>query len=186
MKRNLLLVVLFISLFITGCGISKKEEDTFQHYDLKGKDINMYVYHSDERGEEIYVLADDTTGDMTITTGVYYKIEDDDYILLEKLESSKANAYRSRSTYQFYDNKLYGVGNGDTPMYFEIELNGKESRIEEKRFDYNGKLVGPTDIKKIENGYITFYGYTSLENEAMVGRDFKCSLNNYICEIIEN
>lgn len=186
MKSNLLLVTLFVCLFITGCSVSKKEEDTFQHYDLKGKDINMYVYHSDERGKEIYALVDDTTGSMTITTGLYYKIDDDDYILLEKFESSKANAYRRESTYQFYDNKLYGVGNGDTPMYFEIVLNGKESHIEEKRFDYNGKLVGTAEIRKIENGYITFYGYTSLENEAMAGRNFKCSLENYQCEIIES
>lgn len=186
MKRDLLLITLFICLFITGCGVSKTEQDTFQHYNLKGKDVNRYVYHSDERGKEIYALADDTIGSMTITTGFYYKIDDDDYILLEKFESSKANAYKSQSAYRFYNNKLYGVGNGDTPMYFEIELKGKESHIEEKRFDYNGKLVGPADIKEIENGYITFYGYTSLENEAMAGRNFKCSLENYKCEIMES
>lgn len=35
-------------------------------------------------------------------------------------------------------------------------------------------------------GGITFYGYTILENEAMAGKKFKCSLENYKCEIIES
>lgn len=178
MKKTLILLMMLIS--ITGCA---KEQDNFEHYDLKDKDKNTYVYYSDDRGREEYVLADMTTGDMTITTGFYYKVDEDDYILLETFESSDLNAFKNKSAYQFYDNKLYGVGNGNTPMYFEIELNGKNSHIEEKKFEWNDKVIGPADIKTIENNYITFYGYTSLENEAMAGRYFKCSLKDYKCEI---
>lgn len=182
-KKILILCLLIACIGLTGC---KKEKGEYEHYDLKEKDINSYVYHSDERGMEEYVLADLTTGDMTITTGFYYKVKENDYILLETLESSDINAYKNKSTYQFYNNKLYGVGNGSTPMYFEIELNGKNSHIEEKTFTWNEKSVGPVDIKNIENNYITFYGYTSFENEAMVGRYFKCSLKDYKCEMQED
>lgn len=182
-KKILILCLLITCIGLTGC---KKEKDEYEYYDLKEKDINSYVYHSDERGMEEYVLADLTTGDMTITTGFYYEVKENDYILLETLESSDINAYKNKSTYQFYNNKLYGVGNGSTPMYFEIELNGKNSHIEEKTFIWNEKSVGPVDIKNIENNYITFYGYTSFENEAMVGRYFKCSLKDYKCEMQED
>lgn len=183
MKKILILSLLIACVSLTGC---EKEKDTFKHYDLKNKDKNSYIYHSDERGREEYALADMTTGDMTITTGFYYKVAENDYILLETLESSVTNAYMNESTYQFYNNKLYGVGNGNTPMYFEIELNGKGSHIEEKKFKWNDKDIGPTSIKNIENNYITVYAYTSLENEAMAGRYFKCSLKDYKCEMQED
>ena len=182
MRKKMILVILTICVVLTGCG---KVEDNFEHHDLKDKELNSYVYYSDERGREEYALADLTTGDMTITTGFYYKVDENDYILLETFESSDLNAFKNKSAYQFYDNKLYGVGNGNTPMYFEIELNGKNSHIEEKKFEWNGKEIGPADIKTIENNYITFYGYTSLENEAMAGRYFKCSLKDYKCEMQE-
>lgn len=180
MKEKIVFVILTICVVLTGCG---KIEDNFEHHNLKDKELNSYVYYSDNRGREEYALADLTTGDMTITTGFYYKVDENDYILLETFESSDLNAFKNKSTYQFYDNKLYGVGNGNTPMYFEIELNGKNSHIEEKKFEWNGKEIGPADIKDIANNYITFYGYTSLENEAMAGRYFKCSLKDYKCEM---
>ena len=134
MKKFFSLVMLLICLIATGC---QKEDDAYKHYDLKDKDIETYVYYSDKRGKETYALSDLTTGDMTITTGFFYKVADDDFILLETLESSHNDAYKNKSTYQFYDNKLYGVGNGNTPMIFEIELKGKESKI----YRWNLKLM---------------------------------------------
>lgn len=107
-EKILILCLLIACIGLTGC---KKEKDEYEHYDLKKKDINSYAYYSDEQGMEEYVLADLTTGDMTITTGFYYKVKENDYILLETLESSDINAYKNKSTYQFYKNKLYGVGN---------------------------------------------------------------------------
>ena len=52
--------------------------------------------------------------------------------------------------------------------------------------DGNCNLPNYWDIKNIENNYIIFYGYTSFENEVMVGRYFKCSLKNYKCEMQED
>lgn len=181
--RRILYFLCIVILLLTGC---TKEKDNFKHYNLNDEDINTYIYHSDVRGKEEYALSDLTTEDMTITTGFFYKITDNDYILLNTLESSKKDAYSNKEAYQFYDNKLYGVGNGDTPMYFEIELNGKDSYLEEKKFTYNEKNVGPVSIKKIENNYIIFYGYTSTKDEAILRKYFKCSLNDYKCQIQEN
>ena len=181
MKKFFSLVMLLICLVITGC---QKEDDTFKHYDLKDKDIETYVYYSDKRGKETYALSDLTTGDMTITTGFFYKVADDDFILLETLESSHNDAYKNKSIYQFYDNKLYGVGNGNTPMIFEIELKGKESKIKPLEFKIDGKvnpfLTG--SIKNIENNSITLSGDIFI-GEHSEYRYFECSLENYKCSI---
>lgn len=183
MKKVFILCLIVLCISITGCG---KEKDTFEHYDLKDKKLNTYIYYDDNRGREEYVLADMTTGDMITTTGFFYKIADNDYILIEKLHSLHLDAYDSKSTYQFYDNKLYGVGTVGTPMYFEIELKGKNSKIEEKNFVWEQQEIGPTTIENIDSNYITLYAYVGLENEAVAGRIFRCSLKDYKCEMQDN
>ena len=182
MKKLLVLLVIIISM--VGCG---KKQDEFTHYDLKGKDKSVYIYYSDNRGREEYVLADLTPASHeACLTGLFYKVDEDDYILLERLEFDKKESYKNETVYKFYDNKLYGVGNGESPMYFEIELNAKESKIEEKNFMWNSQKIAPTSIKFIKDNKITVWAYAAINEQATTGTYFECSLKNYECEIVED
>ncbi len=183
MKKILSLILISIMLLLsTGC--SNNELDNFEHYNLTHKKVTVYKYTNDNKKTETYVLSDITTGDMLITTGLFYKLKDNDYILLAKLESQHQNAYKNKSIYQFYNNKLYGVGDGDTPMIFEIELKGTESKINELKL----KLADKTNpflissIESIDNETISLTGEIFVEEYAPF-QNLNCSLKNYECQV---
>lgn len=191
MKKALFLCVLGVwILLLCGCNNGNNEDnDSFEHYDLKDKKLNVYTYYNDDEEKlETYALADITPGSYeSVLTGFFYKIGNDDYILLETLEYSQQEAYKKKHVYQFYGNKLYGVGNGDSPMIFEIELKGKESKIKELKFKINDK-INPfltSTIKNIDKNLITFYGNIFI-GEHSENKYFECSLENYECSIKDN
>lgn len=133
--------LLFIGMILLLCGCSD-EFSGFEHYDLSGKDLNVYNYYDDVRGKEVYVLADMTPENYeSCLTGLYYKISDNDYILLERLESSTFDAYKKDFIYQFYDGKLYGIGptsienieNNTMKVYGYIKLD--DEPVASRHFD---------------------------------------------------
>ena len=80
------------------------------------------------------------------------------------MEYSRKDAYKNKTIYHFYENKLYGVGNGESPMIFEIELNGKQSKMNELKFKINSK-TNPfliTSIEDIKDNKILYYGYVKI------------------------
>ena len=182
MKKIFILSLLIICFLLTGC---KEDESKFEHYDLKGKDLNTYIYYSDERGKEVYVLADITpSGRESCLTGLFYKVAENDYILLETLEYNQMESYNKDYVYQFYENKLYGVGNGDSPMVFEIELKGLESKMKKIEYKVDDK-INPfliTMIKHIDNKEILYYGHATIDginSSALIN----CSTSKYECTI---
>lgn len=180
MKKILTIIMILLCFVITGCN----KKDNFEHYDLKDKDLNTYVYHGDEK-DELYALADIIPeGYESFITGLFYKVSENDYILLEKLEYSRKDAYKNKTIYHFYENKLYGVGNGDSPMIFEIELNGKQSKMNELKFKINNK-TNPfliTSIEDIKDNKILYYGYVTTDS-GNNSSNIKCSLKTYECTI---
>ena len=183
MMKKILILSLFIFCYIvTGC---TKEDRQFQHYDLKDKALNTYIYYSDERGKEVYALADITPSNYeSCLTGLFYKVAENDYILLETLEFNQKDAYKKDNVYQFYENKLYGIGNGNSPMVFEIELSGEESKMQEINYQIDGK-INPflvTSIKEINHDEISYYGYATVEGNNNFS-SIKCSTSTYECVI---
>jgi len=173
--KKLFLVILM--LFIVGCN-----KDESIHYSLKGKDVINYF----ENGKKYSITRIDDEIIETNYTGLFYKVGDDDYILLEKLENSNNDAYKNIGYYRFYDNKLFGVGNGKTPMIFVVNLDGKDSSLEELHFKYKDK-TNPFfvfSIQDIHDETIVYSGYYS-ENEHSIDATFSCSLTDYTCEINE-
>lgn len=189
MKKKFIIIFSIICLIIIICFVMikfsshKNKYDNFEHYDLEGKDTNSYTLVKGLE-KETYVLADITPDNYElILTGFFYKVADNDYILLETLESSKTEAYKKDFVYQFYGDKLYGIGN---PMIFEIELNKENSQIKELEFTLNGK-TNPFFINRMEgiqNNIITFSGSIYLNDHSEL-RNFNCSLKNYECSIDE-
>lgn len=180
MKKILTIIMILLCFVITGCN----KKDNFDHYDLKDKDLNTYVHHGDEK-DELYALADITPeGYESFITGLFYKVSENDYILLEKLEYSRKDAYKNKTIYHFYENKLYGVGNGESPMIFEIELNRKQSKMNELKFKINNK-TNPfliTSIEDIKDNKILYYGYVTTDS-GNNSSNINCSLKTYECTI---
>ena len=177
-----MLSLLIICVIVTGC---TKEEDTFEHYDLKDKDLNTYIYHSDERGKEIYVLADLTPSTYeSCLTGLFYKVAENDYILLETLEFNQRESYKKNNVYQFYNDKLYGVGNGISPMVFEIKLNGKKSKIKmpissiEHIINFIEDLRNSNLLYDNKNIQIDFNGGETLLNKQFIFSFIKLTQNH--------
>ena len=182
MKKSFILSLLIICFLVTGCN---EDDGKFEHYDLKNKDLRTYVYYSDKRGKEIYALADITPSNYeACLTGLFYKVAENDYILLETLEFNQRESYKKDFVYQFYENKLYGIGNGDSPMVFEIELKGTESKIEEVEYKVDNK-INPfliTQIRHIDNNEILYYGHATIDgnNSSTL---INCSTSKYECTI---
>ncbi len=182
MKKTLGIFLIGICILSSGCA---KEEDNFEHYDLKDKDLNIYTYHNDSNEKEVYALAT-LSSSMSTLTGFFYKIDENEYILLETLESSTSDAYKKNYMYQFYDNKLYGVGNGNTPTVFEIELNGTKSKLKELEFEVNGitNAFINASIRNIDNDQIILSGDIGIDGHIEY-KYFDCSLKDYKCSITE-
>lgn len=181
MKKILLIVLILVCMFNTGC----TKQDDFKHYNLIDKDLNTYIYNNNGY-DEVYALADLTPQDSEETqTGLFYKVANNDYILLNTLTSNKIDAYKMKSVYQFYGDKLYGVGTGEeSPMVFEINLDGRNSKIIELKYNVEGKinpfLIG--NIQKISNDEILYYGNATIDGKnsrALIN----CSISAYECTI---
>ena len=146
-------------------------------YDLKDKDLNPYSYIYEDGSSDLYVLADMTGKDsLAVMTGLFYKVGEDDYILLDTFESSQTEAYVKNSIYSFVFDKLYGIGNGDTPSSFIYELDRENSKMIDVDFKYKDKKIIPSSIKDVDGNKIVFSVYND-DNK------YVCNLSNYKCEI---
>ena len=182
--KKILLLLICVSTLLCGCN-SKKETDDFEHYDLIGKDLNQYFY-TDSNGKIYeYVLADVTKyPSESAITGLFYKVGPDDYILLNTFESAGTFVYKSTARYQFYKNKLYGVGKGHGP--FEVELNGRDSKFKEITYILDNHSIFPESIiSKIDDDFIYLSGLM-FDGEHDIRTSFKCSLINYQCQIVQS
>lgn len=171
MKR--VIIVLVILLLITGCGKKSEEE----HYDLKGKDLNSYSYINSNGSADVYALCDMTIDEaLSIITGLFYKVGEDDYVLLDTFEFNQKDAYNSSNVYVFSSNKLYGIGNGGTPNSFVYNLEGRNSRMSKIIFSFDNEEVIPSGIKKVTDKEIEISTYSD-DNR------YVCDLKNYKCEV---
>ncbi|MBE6161580.1 MAG: hypothetical protein E7158_05140 [Firmicutes bacterium] len=172
--KKVFLVLLMFAMVTTGC--AKKEKDSVT-YNLDKKEMITYNYNKVD-----YVLADITEEDSEIlTTGLFYK-EGKKFVLIKKLESIIKVDNKGNSAYKFYDGKLYGVGTGDLPLIYEIELNKGKSKLNELKFDVDGKknpfltlIIDEIDGEKIILGGNIFIG------EHSEYKVFECSLKSKKC-----
>lgn len=181
MKKLIICVVIILTL----CGCENKKSDKYEHYQLSDSYYNKYVYVNNKNKEEIYALKDMTEEEyQSVITGLFYKVGNDDYILLDKLESLITDASNQKSVYQFYEDKLYGLGSGNTPITFEYQLNGTKSKLKELNFKVEDTSIYPTALIEIKNNSIILKGY--IKSQEQETRTLICSLDNYNCTITDN
>ena len=178
-----------IMLLLTGCS----EEDLYadyEHYDLKGKEVQYYECLDNEHIKRTYAVADITPEEYeSHLRGLFYQVGENDYSLLDKIDLYYYDEGNSRTYNTMYDNKLYVLGepesediDGDVIVY---TLNREEFTIKEIDFQYptlpEGKDLAFLRFKNIDYNFIYLYNY-SMGDDAYI----KCSLEDYTCVYVED
>ena len=162
---------------LTGCSDNNYED--YEHYDLKDKDITTYIIHYDD-GAAQYAVADISdivnSPEMQIY-GLFYKISDDDYTLIDEFSPRSTIAY---SVVQ-YNEELIVLTKGDDAGDYIYKLN--REKITKETIDF-GNVV-PSSISQIKDGKIYLYGTTS-NGKNNISANFVCSLDTYECEQVDD
>lgn len=188
--KKIIFLILFGCIFLTACGNKYKN---FEHYDLRKLNINDYTFHYDNR-DDTYAVADITNikNDMGGIVGLFYKISDDDYILLDEIEScgnTDSDYILSNVANYFYQRK----GNNQAKLYtsrclganllYEYTLEKEKISKKQLEFDYSDITKGTDTINSsrilnVDDDYI--YLDVSL-NSARTQVNIKCDFNSMKC-----
>lgn len=188
--KKIIFLILFGCIFLTACGNKYKN---FEHYDLRKLNINDYTFHYDNR-DDTYAVADITNikNDMGGIVGLFYKISDDDYILLDEIEScgnTDSDYILSNVANYFYqrkDNnqaKLYTSRCLGANLLYEYTLEKEKISKKQLEFDYSDITKGTDTINSsrilnVDDDYI--YLDVSL-NSARTQVNIKCDFNSMKC-----
>ena len=175
MKRKIFLLA---ALILCVCGCSNKENnDDYQHYSLSDKDTlsTFYSYTNDNNQTETYIVTDVTpTESEEIRNALFYKVDDDDYIMLDEFSScSNPNDYKNKSKNYFSLNKLY-ITRCSGGIVYEYTLNGTDTI---KKDLSNIVNLQNANVKEVKDGYVFFEGIDSSKDTKIV----KCSQETYDC-----
>lgn len=187
--KKILFLILFCCIFFTGC---RNEYKNFEHYDLKNKNITTYTFHYDNR-DDIYAIADitDIKNDMGGIVGLFYKTNDDDYILLDEIEScgnTDSDYILSEAVNYFYqrkDNqhaKLYTSRCVGANLLYEYTLEKENISKKQLKFDYSDitndvDTINSSRILNVDDNYIYFD--VSLNSARQI--NIKCDFNSMKC-----
>lgn len=163
------------------CGCEKNNQyDNFEHYDLTNYDTsNSYIYIGDNNQKYEYIVTDITPkASEERIDGLFYKISDNDYILLDQISScTSTEAYKNSKQTYFYDNKLY-VNRCSGGVVLEYTLSGSETEKVNLLSKFNSSYM-LTSINKVDEKYIYYNGSISISSPTEI---IKCSREDYNCE----
>ena len=182
MKKRIYLLLIFFLL--TGCGKSDNYA-SFKHYSLEGKDkINIYYYGRDKE-HNTYIFTNIESNDFTSYNGLFYKVGDNDYILLDKVETcGDKDNYKRKEVAYFYDDKLYYALDCKNELY-EYKLDGADTKkinfLEKTDYD-----IFSLSIQDVDSRYIYLRGREHFELDDREFKNFKCDRSSYKCEMIDS
>lgn len=199
MNKIKLLFFLIVYIFLcSSCAKPKNRFDEFEHFDLKNKNINSYNFYYDD-SIATYAIADITfeRHDEGGINGLFYKIADNDYILLDEIEScdNQDELYKYEKYNYFYSddsnnqNKLFVnrcLGN----LLLEYTLEGEDFKKVELKFDTSKISNNPLEhviinhIEKVEQQNI--YYNAKITNTNNYDITIICSLSTYECELVND
>ena len=151
-----------------------------------------YTFHDEYGIPSTYVVTILEERDYEdITVGLFFKISQNDYVLLDKINSCNEKEIDVENTYFYYDsnqqnNKLYlqrCIGNKNIEYVLDKEkIIKKELLFDKKIADLKETSIVFNKIKKVEDNYIYYVGYNvdSVEREEL---SIKCSLIDYSCTL---
>lgn len=188
MKKRYIIIII-IALIITTIAsyliISKLDNnktdkyDQFVHANLTGKTAIYYVNPNGSK-DETYAMVDLTpTPYEAYRAGFYYKVGEDDFILLKTFETSDP-----LSSLGFFENdKYYGVNDFEIGSFI-INLNKENSTFEKLRFNYNNTEIFPLYLKNLSNNMVEVHTIM-FEDNHNISKEFECSLIDYSCKLNE-
>lgn len=161
-----IIIISFVLLIITGCGMSKEEKQDLLYNSLEKAYKSKYIAD----GVGLAVYQDNT---MTIDGVTWFKVANSEYDSLSKLTSLANDVYPDKiaeemnkiieEKYFQTDTELYAIGKGGCSLDYELD----EKLLDNIKRDVKIKKVGMTKIK---------FEYKGKEYTA------KKSKNNYIFE----
>lgn len=195
MKKIIILSIILFSCLILfeGCRKQNNEYDNYEYYDLNDNEINTYTFYHDD-GNYTYAVADITkSNDESGTNGIFYKIQDNKYILLDTIltceNASNIHLYKEY-TYFYQDNeendKLY-INRCLGKYLIEYTFDKENIKSNELKFDLpkvsenSLEYVEINTIEKVDRDYIYFK--VDIANTYQRDIMMKCSLTNKKCEI---
>lgn len=188
MKKLLLVVVV---MFLCGCGSDVNNDyASYKLYELKSSDIVSYTYNMGYNNNVTYALADISEGEG-FTTGLFYQVDENDYILLEEIEScGDENAHESSLYNVFNNDKLYTVRCLGASIN-EYTLNGTEVQKKELKFDESKVLEtlekdeSPHYLEshKIDRVDVDYIYFEAVIHNGPSNVKVKCSFKDNKCEL---
>ncbi|HIS91133.1 MAG TPA: hypothetical protein IAC20_05695 [Candidatus Faecisoma merdavium] len=179
MKKTLLIFVFII--FLCGCNNANENKfSNYEHYDLSGKNLIKYNFVDKNNIMQNYAIADITPDSYEISVyGLFYQVSENDYILLDKIQSNKSK----EDIIRFQYNKLYVIGMGETPGNYEYILNQEKITKKELIFEFSKGFIirSIKDVKDNEIYYYALINEDSSNNNINV--ELICSLSTYKCEL---
>lgn len=197
MKKALVLLIGIIVLL----GCSKDKYADFDHYKFHDVEAVMHsVIHNYYGGVDTYALAN--RGEEVVVSGLFYMIDENEYILLEEIsyQPNEPINFEDTKHFYFYEDKLYQLYYHGVPVVKVYSLDKEKTTSEEVRFTTPYKALKDDvpnkesianqedepefdSIEKIEDNYIYFEGQYHYDREFEFV--MKCSLEDYECEIFE-
>ena len=181
MKKYIAILLLMI-LCVCGCEYNNIYEG-FEHYDLNYVPKKLHI---DENGN-FYAVTDITKEqDEGGVNGVFYKINEHDYILLDKIGCcGYTEAYKEDSYTFFYKNKLYLIR--CTGNLLEYTLN--EEKYEKRELEFDTQAISSKPLEYVQLNSITkvsdnkIYYKGSIHNTYRTNLDIVCSLDTMKCTL---
>lgn len=177
------IIILLMCLVLCGCRKHIDEEDKYTEYERYSKEeINenddsiRYIFKND-KNQNMYVVANITLKNSERNLyGLFYKINEDEYILLKAFDSNNSIFY----FYQDFNNnlnKLYAILND---KFLELELDKEKIKTKELNFDMSSIFQDTSiyGIKDVTPEFVYFLADRSYSTITV-----KCSLDSLICEL---
>lgn len=196
--KKIILLLIGLTLIITGCTKQEDKYEGYKKYSLEGKEIrpiyfsNTHLSSSNSPSE--YAMTDITEENSeSAKEGLFYKTSNFEYILIDELETCEVpnnKLYMSNNYTYVYDangtNKLYTI-RCLGQMKYEYNLTQEKVQKRELKFDTTSisnkeqEQVGFTSIEKVEKNYIYYTGQIYNTNQTNIS--IKCSLDTMKCEL---
>lgn len=196
--KKIILLLIGLTLIITGCTKQEDKYEGYKKYSLEGKEIrpiyfsNTHLSSSNSPSE--YAMTDITEENSeSAKEGLFYKTSNFEYILIDELETCEVpnnKLYMSNNYTYVYDangtNKLYII-RCLGQMKYEYNLTQEKVQKRELKFDTTSisnkeqEQVGFTSIEKVEKNYIYYTGQIYNTNQTNIS--IKCSLDTMKCEL---
>lgn len=193
------ITIILMSLFILcGCEFNKSEYSNYEHYNLSDYPHKEFLYTRDDTGPwydiqtEKYAIA--VLNKNGFKEGIFYEVEDQDYILLDRFDGSP-DEYDIEYYTQLYKDKIYIVRG--LSMY-EFTLDKENTKRRDLQFDYSNILDNYKPYKEVNcSDYVFGFRIDNIDDDYIYFRNvqircvdnlifhIKCSLTDLKCEEVK-